>query len=90
MSVYKVYLRDREGEVAMVSLSLDQDSICRCVEGDPSEEIDFAAFPASDFKKLIDRVAKEIAEKEFSADPTDFVVEKLVYNVAVEEACDAV
>lgn len=90
MSVYKVYLKDREGEIAMVSLSLNQDSICRCAGGDPSEEIDFATLPASDFKKLIDRVAKEIAEEEFGVDPTDFIVERLVHNTVVEEACSAI
>ena len=54
MSVYKVYLKDRGGEIAMVSLSLDQDSVSRYVEGNQSEEIDFATLPASDFKKLVD------------------------------------
>lgn len=90
MGVYKVYLKDRGGEIAMVSLSLDQDSVSRYVEGNQSKEIDFATLPTSDFKKLVDRVAKEAAEEEFSADPTDFIVEKLVRNTTVEEVCNAV
>lgn len=89
MNIYKVYLKDREGEIAMVSLSLDCDSVCKYA-GSQAEEINFASLPISDFKKLVDRVAKEVAEEEFSIDPTDFVVERLVHNAAVEEACDAV
>lgn len=89
MNIYKVYLKDREGEIAMVSLSLDQGSMCKYI-GDQSEEINFAALPVSDFKKLIDRVAKEAVEEEFGADLTDFIVEKLVRSTTVEEACNAV
>ena len=73
----------------MVSLSLDRDNMCKYI-GDQSEGIDFTILPVSDFKKLIDRVAEEVVEEKFSVNLTDFVVEKSVYNIAVEEACDAV
>lgn len=80
MDHYKVYLEDRDSEIAMISLSLDHKGVCEYV-GENYFDIDFAKFPLSDFKKLIDCTAKEVAEEEFNVDPTDLRVTRLKYVV---------
>lgn len=82
--VYDTYLKDRNGEEALVSICLESNTIKRYF--DIIQDVyQFDKLPNNEYKKNIDKVAKEMLEEEFKQDPTNFVVDRLERNLIKED-----
>lgn len=85
--VYDVYLKDRNNEEAMVSLCLESGTVRKYFDS-IQFTYHFNELPNNEFKKNIDKVAKEMIEEELNQDPTNFIVDRLERNIIKESAME--
>ena len=85
--VYDVYLKDRNNEEAMVSLCLEAGTVRKYFDG-IQFTYRFDELPNNEFKKNIDKVAKEMVEEELNQDPTNFIVDRLERNIIKESTME--
>lgn len=81
--VYDTYLKDKNGEEVLVSICLESNTIKRYFDN-IQDVYQFDNLPNNEYKKNIDKVAKEMLKEEFKQDPTNFVVDRLERNLIKE------
>ena len=81
--VYDVYLKDKNGEEATISICLEFNTVKRYFDN-IQDTYYFTQLPNNELKKNINTTVKEIVKEELSQNPNNFTIEKLERNLIKE------